>query len=80
VSENAIIKIVKGIETYEIETTTKIVPIIETKILPEIVIVKEEEIAKGKDHAVVLVAVIVQQEDVDPDPGNEILLNLIEFN
>jgi hypothetical protein len=80
VSENAIIKIVKEIETYEIETTTKIVPIIETKILPEIVIVKEEEIAKGKDHAVVLVAVIVQQEDVDPDPGNEILLNLIEFN
>jgi hypothetical protein len=69
VSENAIIKIVKEIETYEIETTTKIVPIIETKILPEIVIVKVEEIAKEKDHAVVLVAVIVQQEDVDPDPG-----------
>jgi hypothetical protein len=69
VSENAIIKIVKEIETYEIETTTKIVPIIETKILPEIVIVKVEEIAKEKDHAVFLVAVIVQQEDVDPDPG-----------
>jgi hypothetical protein len=73
-SENATTKIAKGIET-----TTKIVTvaIIETiKILPETVIVREEN-AKGKDHAVALVVVIEQQEDVDPDPGNEINLNYV---
>jgi hypothetical protein len=52
--------------------TTKIVTVAimeTTKNLPETVIVKEENV-KGRDHAVALVAVIVQQEDVDPDPSN----------
>ena len=73
VTETEKTKIVKGIET-----TSKIVivPIIETKILPEIVIVREE-IAKGRDHAVALAAATVQREDVDPDPGNKYILYYI---
>jgi hypothetical protein len=46
------------------------VAIIETtKNLQETVAVRGENV-KGRDHAVALVAVIVLQEDVDPDPGN----------
>jgi hypothetical protein len=56
-SENATAKIV----TVAIMETTK--------NLPETVIVREENV-KGRDHAVALVAVIVLQEDVDPDPSN----------
>jgi hypothetical protein len=40
------------------------------------------ENVKGRDHAVSLVAVIVLQEDVDPDPGNKnifLLFVLIEY-
>jgi hypothetical protein len=56
-----------------IKVTTKIVTvaIIETtKNLSETVAVRGENV-KGRDHAVSLVAVIVLQEDVDPDPGNK---------
>jgi hypothetical protein len=56
-SENATAKIV----TVAIMETTK--------NLPETVIVRGENV-KGRDHAVALVAVIVLQEDVDPDPSN----------
>jgi hypothetical protein len=55
-----------------IKVTTKIVTvaIIETtKNLSETVAVRGENV-KGRDHAVSLVAVIVQQEDVVPDLGN----------
>jgi hypothetical protein len=46
------------------------VAIIETaKNLSETVAVRGENV-KGRDHAVSLVAVIVQQEDVVPDLGN----------